>query len=202
MVCGMNVALRKPWTQDRFFAWAEAQDVRYEFDGVQPVAMTGGNAGHSVVIRGLHRTLDARLRRGPCQPLGPDAGVETIKKAVRYPDALVTCSKFEHADLTIPGVVAVFEVLSPTSGRVDRITKVREYAAVPTIRRYVILESASVGLSVMAREGPDEAWRTTVLTDDDILRLPEIGIEIPVREIYEDITFPDQDDASDLRQAP
>ncbi len=198
----MNVALRKPWTQDRFFAWAEAQDVRYEFDGVQPVAMTGGNAGHSVVIRGLHRTLDARLRRGPCQPLGPDAGVETIKKAVRYPDALVTCSKFEHADLTIPGVVAVFEVLSPTSGRVDRITKVREYAAVPTIRRYVILESASVGLSVMAREGPDEAWRTTVLTDDDILRLPEIGIEIPVREIYEDITFPDQDDASDLRQAP
>jgi Uma2 family endonuclease len=154
--------------------------------------MTGGNAGHSVVIRGLHRALDARLRRGPCQPLGPDAGVETINKAVRYPDALVTCSRFEFADYTIPGVVVVFEVLSPTSGRVDRITKVREYATVPSIRRYVILESSSIGLTVLEREGPDEAWRTTILIDGDILRMPEISIEMPVSEIYEDITFPDQ----------
>jgi len=188
----MNIALRRPWTQEQFFDWAEAQDERYEFDGFQPVAMTGGNAGHSVVIRGLHRALDARLRRGPCQPLGPDAGVETINKAVRYPDALVTCSRFEFADYTIPGVVVVFEVLSPTSGRVDRITKVREYAAVPSIRRYVILELSSIGLTVLEREGPDEAWRTTILIDGDILRMPEISIEMPVSEIYEDITFPDQ----------
>ena len=192
----MTIAIRKPWTQERFFPWAEAQDIRYEFDGVQPVAMTGGNAAHSMVMRNVNFALLARLRGRPCQPLGPDAGVETINKAVRYPDALVTCSKFEHADLTIPGVVAVFEVLNPTSGRVDRITKVREYAAVPSIRRYVILESASVGLTVMEREGPGEAWRTTVLTNDDILRMPDIGIEIPVSEIYEDITFPDQDAAS------
>jgi Uma2 family endonuclease len=188
----MNIALRRPWTQEQFFDWAEAQDERYEFDGFQPVAMTGGNAGHSVVIRGLHRALDARLRRGPCQPLGPDAGLETVNQAVRYPDALVTCSRFEFADYTIPGVVVVFEVLSPTSGRVDRITKVREYAAVPSIRRYVILESSSIGLTVLEREGPDEAWRTTILIDGDILRMPEISIEMPVSEIYEDITFPDQ----------
>jgi Uma2 family endonuclease len=191
----MNIALHKPWTQERFFAWAQAQDVRYEFDGVQPVAMTGGNAGHSLVMRNVNFALLARLRRGPCQPLGPDAGIETIDKAVRYPDALVTCSKFELADHTIPGVVVVFEVLSPTSGRVDRIVKVREYAAVPSIRRYVIVESSSIGLTVMDRSGPDEVWRTTVLTNEDILRMPEIGIEIPVAEIYDDITFPDQDEA-------
>jgi len=195
MVLGMNIALRKTWTQEQFFAWAEAQNERYEFDGVQPVAMTGGNAAHSVVLRCLHRALDTRLRRGPCQPLGPDAGVETVNKAVRYPDALVTCSKFGMADLKIPGVVVVFEVLSPTSGRIDRIVKVREYAAVPSIRRYVILESSSVGLTVMAREAPDQPWQTTVLTEEDTLRLPEMGIEIPVGEFYEDIAFPAQDEA-------
>jgi Uma2 family endonuclease len=191
----MNIALRKSWTQDQFFAWAENQDIRYEFDGVQPVAMTGGNAGHAVVTRNVNFALRARLRRGPCQPLGPDAGVETVGKAVRYPDALVTCSKFAPTDHVIPGVVIVFEVLSPTSGRTDRITKVREYAAVSSIRRYVILESASIGLTVMEREAPGEAWRATVLTKDDTLRMPEIGIEIPLGEFYEDISFPDQDEA-------
>jgi hypothetical protein len=52
--------------------------------------MTGGNAGHAVVTRNVNFVLRARLRRGSCQPFGPDAGVETMNKAVRYPDALVT----------------------------------------------------------------------------------------------------------------
>jgi len=182
----MNIALRRPWTQEQFFDWAEAQDERYEFDGFQPVAMTGGNAGHSVVIRGLHRALDACLRRGPCQPLGPDAGLETVNQAVRYPDALVTCTKAHGSDRLVPGVVAVFEVLSPNSGRVDRIDKLREYRMVPSIRRYVILEHAGVGVTVHERANGDDPWTTTALTADDILSMPEIGIEVPVAEFYED----------------
>ena len=63
----------------------------------------------------------------------------------------MTCSKFDSRGRTIPGVVVVFEVLSSTTSRRDRIVKPREYAAVPSIRRYVILESTSVGLTVMER---------------------------------------------------
>ena len=88
----MNVALRKPWTQQQFFQWAETQAGRYEFDEIQPVAMTGGNVGHGLIMRNLHRALDTRLRGGGCRPLGPDVGIETINRAVRYPDALVTRS--------------------------------------------------------------------------------------------------------------
>jgi Uma2 family endonuclease len=188
----MNVALQKPWTQERFFAWAEAQDVRYEFDGLQPVAMTGGNAGHSAITINLLTALRNRLQGAPCRPLGPDAGVETVNKAVRYPDALVTCAKFELSACTIPGVVVVFEVLSPTSGKTDRIIKLNEYAAVASIRRYVIVESSFVGLTVLQRQGAEDAWTNTVLTGDGVLRMPEIGIELPVDEIYRDIVFPDQ----------
>ncbi|HET6606689.1 MAG TPA: hypothetical protein VFG62_08475 [Rhodopila sp.] len=68
--------------------------------------------------------------------------------------------------------------------------------AVPSIRRYVILESTSVGLTVMERAAPNEVWRTTVLTIEDTLQMPEIGVEIPVIEIYEDIRFPEKDAAS------
>ena len=122
-----------------------------------------------------------------CRPLGPDAGVATTGTAVRYPDALVTYSPFDRDAMTIPGVVVVIEVVSASSGRTDRILKVREYAAVPSIRRYIIVESTTAGLTVMEREGPDEVWRVATLTSDDILRLPEIGIEIPVAESYVDI---------------
>lgn len=192
----MNVALRKPWTQEEFFSWAEAQEGRYEFDGLQPVAMTGGTINHDRITRKLNRSLDTHLGTGPCEPLGPNAGVETVGKAVRYPDALVTCSKVGGEEYLVPGAVVVFEVISPTSSRIDRIVKLREYAAVPSIRRYVILESTTVGLTVFERSGPDEMWRAAPLTKDDILRMPEIGVEIPVAEFYEGMTFPEDDAAS------
>src|SRR5579862_7259754 len=144
----MNIPLRRVWTQDEFFAWAGAQEGRFEFDGFQPVAMTGGTVGHAVIIQNVHAALRSRLRGSGCRPLGPDAGVATIGSAVRYPDALVTCSKYEREALLVPGVVAVFEVISPSTSRTDRILKLREYAAVASIRRYVILESTSVGLTV------------------------------------------------------
>jgi Uma2 family endonuclease len=188
----MNIALRKRWTQNEFFAWAQTQEMRYEFDGLRPVAMTGGNAGHSVIGQNLRTGLQNRLQGSACLPLGPDAGVETVNKTVRYPDALVTCAKFKRTDLTIPGVVIVFEVLSPSSGRTDRIEKVLEYAAVSSIRRYVILESASIALTVMERENSGDPWtKLTVLTQEAILRMPEIGIEIPVMEIYANVAFSD-----------
>ena len=193
----MNVPLRKPWTQEEFFAWAETQETRYEFDGFQPVAMTGGFNNASAIGVNLISVLRARLRGSGCRPLGPDAGVETVNQAVRYPDALITCTKFDGTAKTVPGVLVVFEVIGATaeSNRRDRITKVREYAAVSSIRRYVILESSGIGLTVMERAAADQVWQTTVLTNDDILRMPEIGIELPVSELYEDIAFPGEDEA-------
>jgi Uma2 family endonuclease len=188
----MSAPLRRSWTQDEFFAWAASKEGRYEFDGFQPVAMTGGTVGHAIIIRNISRALDQRLRGSRCQSLGPEAGIATVGSAVRYPDGLVTCAKLDGDALTVPGVVVVFEALSANTSRTDRIIKVREYAAVASIRRYVILESTSVGLTVLERAGPDEAWRATTLTTDDILRMPEIDSEIPVAAFYDGMNFPDE----------
>jgi Uma2 family endonuclease len=203
MVPVMNVAFRQPvMTRARFFEWAQAQDARYEFDGFQPVAMTGGNLRHNLMHFNLHRALHARLRGTGCRPLGADAGVATIGDAVRYPDGLVTRSPITGDEYVTPNVVVVFEVISPTSGRMDRIVKVREYAAVRSILRYVILESASVGLTVLERETGDQKWTLTTLVAEDTLLLPDLGIEIPVAELYEGIDFPASDTVATPPEAP
>ena len=149
----MNIALRKPrMTRDEFFAWAQANGSRWEFDGFEPVAMTGGTVNHNRISRNLHAALRSRLRGMRCEPLGPDAGLATVGDTVRYPDALVTCAKVPGNAHVVPGVVVVFEVLSPTSGRTDRIVKLLEYRAVPSIRRYIILEHSGIGLAVSSRD--------------------------------------------------
>lgn len=187
----MNIALRqKLMTREQFFQWAQARDARYEFDGFQPVAMTGGNLRHNMIHLNIHAALRQRLKGTGCRPLGADAGVATVGDAVRYPDGLVTCSPITGDEYLTPNVVVVFEVISPTSGRTDRIVKVREYAAVPSILRYIIVESASIGLTVLERERGDQKWTVTTLMADDTLSMPEIGVEIPIAELYEGVEFP------------
>ena len=190
-VAAMNVTLRQPsMTRDQFLYWVQAQEGRYEFDGFQPVAMTGGTANHSRIIRNLHVALSARLGGTGCEALGPDAGLATVGNAVRYPDALVTCAKFPGSSLLIPGVIIVFEVISPTSGRADRIDKVLEYRAVPSIRRYAILEHLDVGLTVFSRADGAADWTATALAADKTLDMPELGITVPVQEFYKGVDLP------------
>ena len=169
-------------TREEFLDWAGAQDQRYEFDGFQPVAMTGGTRNHSRIAGNIYFALRSRLRGTACVPYGADAGIATIGSAVRYSDALVTCTSGPGTDRVVPGAVVVFEVLSPTSGRID---KLREYQAVPSIRRYVILEHTNVGLTDHVRFNGDDPWIATALTDGDTLRMPELGIEIPIAEFYQ-----------------
>lgn len=187
----MNVALQKPWTPARFLAWAEAQDEPYEFDGIRPVAMTGGNARHNRITTNIHAALRSRLRGTPCSYYGPDLGVQTVGSKIRYPDALITCTKFRDTEKLAPNVIVVFEVVSPTSGGLDRIEKVREYQGVLSILRYVIVESSAAGVQVLHRDSGESPWTMQALIKDEVLDLPEIGIEFPVGEIYEDIDFND-----------
>jgi Uma2 family endonuclease len=186
----MSATRRVPtMTRDQFFDWAEAQDVRYEFDGFQPVAMTGGNLNHNQIAINILVALRGRLGGTGCRPLGLDAGVATVGDTVRYPDGVVTCSPVDGVSRLVPDPVVVFEVISPTSGHIDRIVKLREYAAVDSIRRYVIVESASAGLTVHERQAAGRRWTVTPATAEDLLPLPELGIEIPVAELYEGVNF-------------
>ena len=197
----MSIALRTPrMTREEFFAWAQARDARYEFDGYEPVAMTGGPANHSQITQNILVALRSRLHGGDCRPLGPDAGVATVGDTVRYPDALVTSAEIRGDAQIIPGVVVIFGVLSPTSGRTARIIKLREYRAIDTLRRYVILEHNRIGLTVFARRQADEEWTATALTREDVLELPEIAVEIPVAELYENVDLAENEFASAVAQ--
>ena len=106
-------------------AWEGRQELRYEFDGFQPVAMTGGTARRESIGIALRALLFNRLRGGPCRLWGPTAKIE-VQGRIRYPDACVSCTPVAPDATIIRGPVVVFEVLSPITSRVDRIEKLRE----------------------------------------------------------------------------
>ena len=190
----MSSAVRKPWTLDEFLAWEERQEARYEFDGFGPVQMPDVTEVHNALCIRLIALLHKALRGTPCRVRGPTMKI-LADGHIRYPDAFVTCGR-THRDSTVAAEpVVVFEVLSRSTSRTDRILKLREYGATPSIRRYVILEQNAVAATVLTRvEG---AWNTTVLTGDDLLAMPEIGVTLTLSDVYADIEMPPDDAPED-----
>ena len=183
------MTLDRPMTLDEFLAWEERQEARFEFDGFGPVAMTGGTVLHSIIQGNLVTALHGRLRGGPCRVFGGNLKI-VVAERVRYPDAFVVCSPQAGAATVARDPVVVFEVLSPGTSRTDRITKAREYGATESIQRYVILEQGAQAATVFARR--NGVWAGVVVEGDAVLDMPEIGISLPLAELYVDVGFSEE----------
>jgi Uma2 family endonuclease len=153
--------------------------------------MTGGTFGHSAIQRNLAFSLTARLREKPCQFRGSDLKFQVAQGQIRYPDGMIVCSRVDRSATVVDDPVVVFEILSPSTTRNDRIVKAREYQATPSVKRYVMLEQDGVGATVYARSG--DAWTHEILVADSTLALSEIGVELPLAELYEGIAYEEQD---------
>lgn len=173
---------------DEFLAWESQQEERWEFDGHGPVAMVGGTARHNEIVGNLDTALRQRLSR-PCRAYRETMRVRTGRGTMRYPDLLVVCTRVGPDTTEITDPVIIFEVLSRSTSRKDRIEKAVEYLATASIHRYVLLEQDAIATTSMRRSGG--VWETVVLTGSAVLDLPEVGVQIPLPEIYADIEFED-----------
>ena len=175
-------------TREAFLDWAERQDARYEFDGTAPVGMVGSTLAHSRIAQNLWRAIDRQLSGTRCEAFLQDVGIATKGEAVRFPDVTISCMPAAGHLRIVPNPVAVFEVLSPSSGRTDRILKLEEYRAVRSIAFYGVLEQDSAAMTVFRRQ-PSDHWHASALAEGDVLTYDDPALSIPLSEIYARVAF-------------
>ena len=69
----------------------------------------------------------------------------------------------------------------------------QRHAAVPTITRYIIVESEAMAVTMFHRDNADELFRATGRAEDEVLSLPEIGVELPGADVYPGFSPPPPD---------
>ena len=105
----------------------------------------------------------------------------------------MTCTPVEGKARDVTSPVVIFEIISDTTARTDRSKKLVEYRTIGSLVRYVMLEQSAAEATVVTRV--DDHWRIDLLGLADVLALPEIGIELPIGEIYADVVLaPDDED--------
>ena len=185
----MHIAQREPWTVDRFLTWEDVQEGRHEFDGSQIVAMTGESRAHQRIISNLIRLLEDALDPDRFDAV-PEMRLQVAGK-IRYPDVAVVAGRIADDVRTLQDAVALFEVLSDDTAATDRREKRAEYARLPGLRCYVLLDQGRMA-ATMLRRG-EQAWVETELAQGSAgvlsaaggtLELPEVGVALSLGAIY------------------
>lgn len=174
------LAFMPPRTLEEFLDWELHQDARFEWDGTQPIAMTGGSFAHTELASRVYDALRAALRNGPCTVIRTDLRVLTARGTrARYPDLVVTCSRIRADDQSVPDPVLILEVLSESTAGTDRGVKRAEYAALPSLARYVMLAQDAAIAVICDSAGGFEERQEHVALD-----MPEFGLRLPLADLY------------------
>jgi Uma2 family endonuclease len=180
----MNIVLREPWTVERFLAWEDEQEGRHEFDGSHIIPLTGGSRAHQRIVFNLQVLLH-RLLYAQQYDIVAEMRIALGGK-VRYPDIAVCAGRIPDAARTLRDAIVLFEVLSDETAAIDRSEKRRDYATLPGLRHYVLIEQDCIAAVALSRDAT--GWTETSAAMGTIA-LPALGIALPLAAIHEGLDF-------------
>lgn len=166
------------FTVEGYLELESRSDVRHELVGGRVYAMSGGTERHDLAAFWLARRLAETFEPRGCAVF-PHNRKLRVDDVFRYPDILVRCGRpaDQHYELD---AVLVVEVLSPESAVRDRRDKASNYARLPSLAAYVVIDPDRPRIEVYAIE--DGRWTWRVYGPGAKLHLD--GVDVDVDEMY------------------
>jgi Uma2 family endonuclease len=186
---------------EEYLAGELVSPIKHEYLGGVLYAIAGARNVHNVIAVNINGALYVRLRGRPCRPFNSDTKIRVrLPTQVRfyYPDASVSCRPNPQTDSFQDEPAVIFEVLSRRTRRIDEGEKKDAYLTIPSLSVYVLVEQETAAV-VAFRRTQSGFVREAYEGLDTVLPLGEIGIDLPLADIYETVQFtpePDEDDAA------
>ena len=186
---------RRLYTVEEYLDLEDRADERNEYRDGEILNMPGGTFAHERVINNVSFRLNERLTGTPCLVLGSNMKVRTDRTGFLYADLTATCDApvFDPPDrqLALVNPQVIIEVLSPSTESADRGVKFNRYRAIPSLRDYILLHQDRPLAELFYRQ-PDGIWAIGGHVEglDATLSVQSLAIEVPLSQVYADVTFP------------
>jgi Uma2 family endonuclease len=173
--------------------------IKHEYLGGIIHAMAGARNAHTIIASNTLVALGIRLRGRRCQPYNSDAKIRVrLPTQIRfyYPDVSVICRPNPQTDSFHDDPAVLVEVLSRRTRRIDEGEKKDAYQSIPSLHVYIMLEQESAAAIVYRRT--DHGFVREIYDGiDKIVPLQEVGIDLPLAEVYETVEFAPEEDETD-----
>jgi Uma2 family endonuclease len=179
--------------EEYFELCSNSPDTRYEYIDGYIVMMSGGTFNHVGIRDNVYSLIRSGLRGRSCRAYTADINVRLSATRYVLPDVVVTCDERDSGENKLmQSPFLVVEVLSPSTEAYDRGNKFLYYRECSTIQEYVLVSSSFPLVEVFRREKND-LWVLTTFKLEDTVQLTTLGISFPVRDVYENIVFPNSE---------
>lgn len=182
-------------TPEEYLAREREATTKSEYIAGEILAMSGGSPTHNMLAADAFFTLMQRLRAAGngCNAVGSDQRVRVDDAGpFFYPDVTVYCADptFD-ADDCLRDPVLIVEVLSPSTADYDRGEKFAHYRRLASLRHYLLVAQDRVHVEHYRRQGAGFLWAPAALYTDRAARipLPDLGIDLPLADLYFQVTF-------------
>jgi len=178
-------------TPEEYLARDRAAKFKSEYFSGEMVAAPLVGFRHESIATNLAAELGRALRHKACRPRATsNLRVKVRSSGFVYPDALVFCGEPDLVDDgyldTLKNPSVLLDVLSPSTELSDHPHKAAWYEAIPSVAHYVFIAQDKVRVEVYTRQENGDWMKHVESTLDGVMRLPAIGVEIALSDLYED----------------
>lgn len=179
-------------SEDEYRESEELSVEKHEWFRGQLREMECGSFNHTTLCSSVSCVVANALRGKKCIALNSQMRVKVEATGLNtYPDAVIFCppARFEGTgDSTLLTPSVIFEVLSQSTAQYDRTRKFDAYKRIESLTDYVLIEQNEIRVEHFRRT--PQGWLHVTLTGrDEVLRLENVEIELPLGEIYEELQF-------------
>ena len=178
----MAEAARKLITAEEYLEITGEDEGRHELIEGVIYAMAPIRANHSLITSNLNTRLGVHLQGTPCRIYNDPMAVRIDDFSVYAPDVMVDCSKIDGESLYKEEPLLIVEVLSPSTRRHDKATKLRKYLTIPSLKEYALIEQDFVDVEILRR---DNGWQPEHYFLGDDVTFTSIELTLSVEDIYE-----------------
>jgi Uma2 family endonuclease len=173
-------------TVDQYLPWVQAQGGRWELIDGRPVKMASETVFHvkvkAYVWLAISDAIEASGRE--LHALTDGATVRIDPRNANEPDCLVYAGPERPGeDIEVPDPVIVAEVVSPTSGKRDKVAKRADYFSLPSVVHYLIVDPVERTVQHIRRTDPLSSTGQ-LLREGESVDLAPLGIVIEARRFF------------------
>lgn len=184
------------WSAEEYLEWESKQPYRNELIDNRIYPMPGGSRAHEVIIASFVGWFVFAF----IDKVGEVyAGIQVMVDArgsYTYPDVTVVCDEpvFHGGAKSGPleNPTLLFEVLSPSTEKIDRNRKLDQYLRIPSLQGYCLVSQDKPLIEAYTRLG-DEWTYSQYSGLASSLVLPALDSEIPLAFIYRKAQFEPDD---------
>ncbi len=189
------------YTVEEYFEMEEISEVRHEFYDGEIFAMAGTTLNHNRIAQNIGFSL-RKSKKSHCDVFIENVKLEAIKDFYYpYPDVMLTCNPF---DLRQKNKIAhpslIVEVLSTSTEKYDKTTKLKKYKAIASVQYYMLVSQYEMSVELYSRV-TDLLWNYEEFTEQNtIINLEKLDIMFSLSDVYENIIFESEEEVTILEK--